>query len=272
MNASPSSILLLKDNALCLNVRPFSKTSQMVTWLSEAHGRITTPIKGALRPKSAFLGRYDLGYTCELVFYAHSRADGVHNIRECSPLIFREALRTNWRRAATANYACDLALRTAQPGLANPDLFRTLSQFLDTLECCPQYQITLALLWFEARLLQAVGVTPDFTRCPHCDDTPRHLFSVEEGYLLCPHRPTRLRTPPTLTLHDDILQLFAYFLEIPLPQLLAAAQTSTRADDLGRPEPFPGIFGLRRFLGIFLNVHLDLLPGPRRTILDLLIG
>ena len=36
--------------------------------------------------------------------------------------------------------------------------------------------------------------------------------------------------------------------------------------------PFPGIFGLRRFLGVFLSAHLDLPPGPRRTALDLLIG
>jgi hypothetical protein len=32
------------------------------------------------------------------------------------------------------------------------------------------------------------------------------------------------------------------------------------------------MFGLRRFLGVFMIEHLDLLPGPRRTVLDILIG
>ncbi len=244
----------------------------MVSWLTEDFGRVTTPIKGAQRPKSAFLGQYDVAYTCELVFYARSRGDGVHNIRECAPLRLREQLRENWRRAIAANYACDLTLRTAHPGLANPALFQTLSQLLDTLEVCPTQHVTLALLWFEARLLHVLGVAPDFTICPQCAVTPRHLFSVEEGFFLCEHRPSRMVRPPTLTLHDDLLSLFAYFQEVPLPTLLTAAHASTRTDDLGRPEPFPGIFGLRRFLGIFLNAHLALLPGPRRTTLDLLIS
>ena len=52
----------------------------------------------------------------------------------------------------------------------------------------------------------------------------------------------------------------------------ARFRAADRRDDLGRPEPFPGVFGLRRFLGVFLSAHLDLPPGPRRTTLDLLIG
>ena len=268
---TPQSALLLKSEAVCLNVRPFSKTSHMVTWLTADYGRVTTPVKGAQRPKSGFIGRYDIGYTCELVFYARE-CNGVHHIRECTPLILREALRVRWRSAVAASYACDLALRTAQPGLSNPSLFDTLGALLDTLQGCAPHEVPLALLWFECNLLCAVGVTPDFSRCPHCPPSPRGCFSVEEGRYVCPHRPSRLRTPPTLTLHDDIPELFGRFVAQPLGLTLEEARVSGRTDDLGRPEPFPGIFGLRRFLGIFLVAHLDLLPGPRRTVLDMLIG
>ena len=262
---------LLKSLAICLNVRPFSKTSQMVTWLTLGHGRVTTPVKGAQRPKSAFIGRYDVGYTCELVFYAREH-DGVHHIRECSPILLREGLRTSWRAAEAAAYACDLTLRTAQPGMANPDLFRILGNLLDTLPACAPHEATLALLWFESNLLHALGLGPDFSPCPRCAPSPRGLFSVEEGRFVCDHRPSRLRTPPTLTLHDDIPALYRRFLSHPLTETLAEARAADRRDDLGRPEPFPGVFGLRRFLGVFLSAHLDLPPGPRRTTLDLLIG
>ena len=48
---------LLKDEALCLALRPFGKTSQMVVWLTARHGLVTTPVKGAQRPKGAFLAK-----------------------------------------------------------------------------------------------------------------------------------------------------------------------------------------------------------------------
>ncbi len=268
--STAAGTLLLKGRALCLNVRPFSKTSQMVTWLTEDFGRITTPVKGAQRPKSAFLGKYDIGTTCEVVFYAHD-SNGVHHIRECTPLETRDPLRSHWRAAVAANYACDLTLRTAHPGLPTQALFQTLSTLLDTLQHCTAHEVNLALLWFESQLLDQLGVSPDFKVCPLCDPSPRHLFSVEEGCFVCEHRPSRLRKTPTMLLHDEIPQLFDQFIHASLEDLLSLARQSTRVDDLGRPEPFPGIFGLRRFLGVFLNAHLDLLPGPRRTTLDLLI-
>lgn len=269
-DAPTQHVPLLKTHALCLAARPFSKTSQMVTWLTEDRGLVTTPVKGALRPKGAFLGRYDVGYTCELVYYAHER-NGVHHIRECFPLRLRDALRTHWRAAVAATYACDLTLRVARPGLPNPTLFQHLTALLDTLPTLAPHAIALALLWFEANLLATVGLGPDFTPCASCPPSPRHRFSVEEGRFICPHRPSRLHTPPTLTLHDDIPTLHRRLLALPLPALLDAARAGARTDPLGRPEPFPGIFGLRRFLGVFLAAHLDLLPGPRRTALDLLI-
>ena len=266
-----STPTLLKTTAICLNIRPFSKTSHMVTWLSEAYGRITTPIKGAMRPKSQFLGKYDIGVTCELVIYAHESHGGIHNIRECMPLILRADLRAGWRAAVAASYACDLTMRIAQPGLPAFSQVDTLSALLDSLSDCTEREIPLALLWFESNLLCDVGVAPDFIRCPRCPSAPRHTFSVEEGRFLCEHRPSRLNRPVTVMLHNDIPDLFALFRHTPLSDILQLARASDRKDDLGRPEPFPGIFGLRRFLGLFLGSHLDMLPGPRRTVLDMLV-
>ncbi|MDO4527933.1 MAG: DNA repair protein RecO [bacterium] len=264
------TINFIKTTGICLNIRPFSKTSQMVTWLTPDVGRLTTPIKGAQRPKSAFLGKCDIGYTCEIIFYAKDH-NGVHHIKECHPINFREGLHTHWRVASVANYVCDLAMRTAQPNLANPALYNILVAMLDTLHTCQRHELSLALLWFESRVLHAIGVQPDFTICPHCPPQALHAFSTEEGRFYCEHRPSRLTHPPTLTLHDDLPTLFFTFLKMSLDEVLQQARATNRTDDLGRPEPFPGIFGLRRFLGVFINTHLDLAPGPRRTVLDLII-
>ena len=264
-------ISLIKTEAICLNVRPFSKTSHMVTWLTRSDGCLTTPVKGAQRPKSAFLGKYDIGYTCELIFYARGR-NGVHHIRECSPLHFREALRFKWHRACAAGYACDLTLRTAHGEQANEALYITLSTLLETLQHCERHEAALAILWYECTLLHLLGVAPDFTPCPHCPASDFLTFSMEEGRAFCEHRPSRLHRPPAMSLHADMRALFATFIQTPLPEILQTARETGRTDDLGRPEPFSGMFGLRRFLGVFMTEHLDLLPGARRTILDILIG
>ncbi len=280
---APNAILFEKDEAICLNVRPFSQTSQMVTWLTREHGCITTPIKGAQRPKSHFLGHYDVAYTCELVYYAHDK-NGIHHIRECTPLTFRESLRADWRAALTAAYACDLTLRIAQPNLPNPSLFTHLENLLDALSDCPNAFLSLAALWYESNLLYVTGLMPDFTPpSNHPADIPLR-FSIAQGKFIPPTPPNPTsRIPPsnsacrmphaafTISLHPEIPELFQLFLVHDIPTVLTMAKASTRTDDLGRVEPFPGIFGLRRFLGLFLNEHLDLLPGPRRTLLDLLL-
>ena len=265
------SIRLIKSEAICLNVRPFSKTSHMVTWLTRTNGCLTTPVKGAQRPKSAFLGKYDIGYTCELIFYAHGK-NGVHNIRECSPIHFREALHNSWYRATAASYVCDVTLRTTPLEQANEALFTALSTALETLQHCERHEAALAALWYECTLLHHLGVSPDFTPCEHCPDTTLVSFSIEEGRCVCEHRPSRLFRPLLISLHQEMRELFVSFITTPLPMLLSEARQSNRLDDLGRPEPFAGMFSLRRFLGVFLAEHLDLLPGTRRTLLETLIG
>ena len=43
-----------KTEAICLDIRPWSRTSHIVRWMTP-EGPVTTVVKGAVRPKSAFL-------------------------------------------------------------------------------------------------------------------------------------------------------------------------------------------------------------------------
>ena len=49
----------IKTDAICLGIHPWSKTSHVTSWLTPS-GRVATVVKGAVPPKSAFLGQYDL--------------------------------------------------------------------------------------------------------------------------------------------------------------------------------------------------------------------
>lgn len=121
----------VKSEAICLSIAPWSRTSHVVTWLTPT-GRVGTVVKGAVRPKSAFLGQYDLNYTCEIVYYARAKGE-LHALRECTPRVFRERLRGDFAALALAGYARLMADRFAPPGEECAPWYSTLAAILDRL-------------------------------------------------------------------------------------------------------------------------------------------
>ena len=104
----------IKTEAICLDIRPWSRTSHVVSWLTPT-GRVATVVKGAVRAKSQFLGQYDLNYTCDIVYYARAKGE-LHALRECAPLEMREELREDYRKLALAGYMRRLVAELAPMG------------------------------------------------------------------------------------------------------------------------------------------------------------
>ena len=121
----------VKSEAICLKITPWSRTSHIVHWLTP-HGKIATVVKGAVRPKSFFLGQYDLNYTCEIVYYLNGHGD-LHPLRECYPLALREPLRSSFRLLLLADHSRRLVAELAPFGPDAKSWFSLLSSFLDTL-------------------------------------------------------------------------------------------------------------------------------------------
>ncbi|MDP6631393.1 MAG: DNA repair protein RecO [Kiritimatiellia bacterium] len=159
--------MITKTNAIVLRVAPYSRTSHVVTWLTESAGRVSTVVKGAVRPKSSFLGQYDLGYTCELLFYERAR-NGLHVAKECSPLEMRSGLRSDWQAFVAASYICDLVLGVALPTHDGQEsTYALLGEALDAL-CERRLEPAVLLNWFELRLLHVLGYAPHLERCVSC--------------------------------------------------------------------------------------------------------
>ena len=165
-----------KAEAICLDIRPWSQTSHVVTWLTRG-GRVSTLVKGAVRPQSAFLGQYDLNYTCEIVFYSRSRAD-LHALRECSPLEIREGMRGDYRAIAVAGYFRSLVHDFAPTGPDCGAWYDALSAALDGMSADPGGAATVGgVVRFELAVLglligQIVGRWGNFTnREAHGVDT-----------------------------------------------------------------------------------------------------
>ena len=146
----------VKTEATCLRISPWSRTSHTVVWLTPA-GRVATLVKGAVRPKSAFLGQYDLDYTCEIVYYARSRGEA-HALRECFPLERRDALRDDFAALAVASYVRALADELAPQG---PDCRDWHDLVVSSLDALPgAANLVGELLAFELGALRLMGLWP----------------------------------------------------------------------------------------------------------------
>lgn len=257
--------MILTAPAIVLAIHPWSKTSHMVTWLTDGYGKFLTPVKGACRPKSAFLGQYDLFYTCALSFYRRER-DGVHAIRECAPLTFREKIRGHWRKTAIASAIASETAAIAIPPEESPLFFALLDTVLNQIEKAKTpNELRLIFLWYEIHLLKQLGLQPDFNRCPLCH-TPGQAwfrFTPESGHFLCVHRPLRTTGESAVSVHGQVRKLYRRLFHSPAATLPILTE-KWKENDFFEENPNP-LLGLFRFLGIFMKLHLDLPPTVRRV-------
>lgn len=255
--------MIISSEATVLQIRHWSRTSHMVTWLTPDYGRIVTPVKGAVRPKSAFLGQYDLYYTCDLLFYRREY-NGVHAIRECTPLKLRETLRNNWRNQSVASYIANLTAHVTPDQLSAQPLYTLLTQTLDLLNAPEPRTLPPLILWYEVHLLRHLGLLPDISTCPECH-TPDILwlrFSIPSGRFTCHHSSKSHSGENSITLHRGVVRLFNRLLNsTTLEQLTELFFAFANNKSSGTHNL---LLGLSRFLGIFITFHLEVSATTRR--------
>ena len=228
-----------KTAALVLDIRPWSRTSHIVTWLTPERGPIATIVKGAVRPKSAFLGQYDLFYTCELVYYVRAKGE-LHAIREVAPVNAREYLRGRFRATALASYASYLVKEHCPHSSEADEWYGFLGGFLDGLE--GDFDFGRKMVSLEMAFLEMAGLSPDFSGADFSAEVIP--FSIGLG---------RAGTgAKTLQLPSGAARLVAAGAE--------CADTESSAAD---------ITAAIRFLGLFMRYHIDMPPDIRRNTLQL---
>jgi len=239
--------MIIKTTGLVLRLDPFSKTSQVINWLTPDHGRIVTLAKGAKRIKNNLVGHYDCFYTCELLFY-QSRHSSLHILKECAPITPRMAFRADWRASFTASYLCDLLSRLTAPGASCPALYNWAEQTMDFLAA--QGTSKTVLNWSELKLLKHLGIAPQLTNCIKCGTKTfppdrATLFSISLGGLLCESCSTdqnRLIQPLT----QDILSMLRGWENTETPAMAKRTLCSPRQSE-----------SANRLLGAFIHYHLQ---------------
>lgn len=246
--------MILKTTAVVLRCWPYANTSRIVVWFSREHGKLAVLIKGSQRPKSFFLGQYDLFYTCELLFYARA-AGRLHIARECSPLNPRTPLRTDWRACAAASYFAGLLDQITPYDSPQPELFDLLEQGLDGLAGAAPLPAFVA--WWELRLLAGLGLAPRLDRCLACKAEWRPgaqtlRLACARGGVLCAECAHAER--------HGVLSVSPGA----LAWLQGCQQAAAVAESGPQPDPSGRLLAeALRLTGAFLGYHLDL-PLPAR--------
>ena len=224
----------IKTKGIVLDIRPWSQTSQVTTWLTPDHGPVTTLVKGAVRPKSAFLGQYDLFYTCELIYYAHA-SDELHAIREASPINMREGLRGDFRATVLASYVAHLVQEHCPRGGEAEDWFAFLER---TLDGAAEGGVSVRdMLAAEVGFLSLAGLSPDFSGADLGATTVP--FAIDRGRV---GQGTR-----TVQVPSGAVRIMS-----------------------GSEGEYADVAAAVRFLGVFLRYHLDMPPEIRRGTLQLI--
>ena len=250
--------MIEKTEAICIKISHFSKTSHIVSWLTDTHGLIQTVIKGAQRPKSWFIGQYDLFQTCEILFYTRSY-NNLHIMKECTPLTQRDGFRTNWRSAALASYFCDLISRSSFGNTHLPEYYKLLSASLDAL--IANGPSTSIMSWYELNILLTNGLAPTLNSCTSCGkiitNSHNYAFSIQQGGVICPDCSNKTNSN-IISVTPDILALLRNWQRTISP---AAARNikPTRKQTLA----------FRSLIGIFITYHLDINPVSRRAAIEI---
>lgn len=220
----------LKTTAVCLRIVPWSRTSHVVSWLTP-DGKVVTVVKGAVRPKSAFLGQYDLNYTCEILYYARAKGE-MHALRECAPLRLREELRDDYRKLALGDYFRTVGEELAPTGEDCKAWYEIMESALDHLAALGKNasftELLKELVDFEMKSLSLSGLDPQ--------------IEAEAGAF-------RLKGERSIPIDASVAEAIKHIREEKSPQIILDAT---------------------RVIGVFYQFHLDCASELRRNAIRLI--
>jgi DNA repair protein RecO (recombination protein O) len=146
-----------KSRAILLRRHLLGDTSLILHWCTESHGIVKTAAKGARTPRSAFAGRLDLFFSCDIA-WARARRGDLHALREVELLAPRAGLRASYPRTLAAAYFVALVEASVEREAPVPEIHGLLARALDWLD--GSEPSPAALLRFESRIAEILGIAP----------------------------------------------------------------------------------------------------------------
>lgn len=244
--------MIERATAIPLAIFPYSSTSHIVHWLTQHHGKISTLIKGALRPKNRFLGEYELFSTSELLYFIKPNST-LYTAKECSLLQRRPTFRTDWRAMQSASYLAALFNKTTPEEAPHPELFSLLEDVLDQAEIFGRNHQFLP--WAELHFSNAHGHAPNLGNCVLCSTREDLRFCASQGGVVC-GSCSKARKLPTLGSPPDVLAILRAWQQSESP----SSVVKTALTGKQRTE-------INALISTFMHHHFNLQPHHRHAAL-----
>jgi DNA repair protein RecO (recombination protein O) len=164
--------------------REITESSLVIAAFTDRAGKLALLAKGALRPKSPFLGRIELFTRAHLTYYENPRR-GLNVLSECDVIDPHAGLRSS---VPDFLLACSLAeLVDMGTGIASRarGVFELLAETLAAIPTFPDRELLKRR--FELRLLSLLGYSLQLSSCVSCrrGGQALRLFSAEAGGMVC---------------------------------------------------------------------------------------
>ncbi|MHC4132277.1 MAG: DNA repair protein RecO [Planctomycetota bacterium] len=164
--------MLIKDIAICIRVSDYSETSQIATFFTKEHGKISAIAKGAKRAKSAFDGPIEV-FSHGQVVYSEPVRENLATLTEFEQKRGFSVLARQLFCYHCGLFGAELVSSMTTDKDPHPELFKGFMEFLCHLEDVAQNdggrsEGLLFLVLFQLQLLSQVGLQPILTACANC--------------------------------------------------------------------------------------------------------
>lgn len=177
----------IRTPALVLRKFEYGETSQVLHLLTRDRGRVHCLAKGSMKAKSVFLGPIDVLELGEARIYP--RRDGLSILGGFERATAFPGARRSLDRLEAAFAVLEVVAECSREEQADPGLFDLAVETLHGLEATPPERTPLALLRFDLRALDALGVAPVLGACVVCgkglEGEKAPLLSPARGGALC---------------------------------------------------------------------------------------
>lgn len=171
---------------IILKLTERGEADQLVWMMTDLHGRQTFRARAAKKSKKRFAGLLQLFSLHDVTFQTSRQSWPV--IKHIEGISIPTSFRHDLEGFAAASYGSELFLRLTRENDPQPELFLLLKSYIQF--CQDQPLTPKALCRFHLRLLQELGLQPDWQHCMECGREAHEdlsfRFSTSEGGLLCP--------------------------------------------------------------------------------------
>ncbi|MGE5577082.1 MAG: DNA repair protein RecO [Syntrophothermus sp.] len=181
---------LYKTEAIVLRTRPIGEADVIVTFYTQAEGKVEASARGARRARSRLMGCVQ-PFTHERAMFF--RGKGMDSLSQGEILDSFRGLREDLFRMAYGSYIMELADLSMPERQVQEGFFELLLGTMRLMAALPAEELEKITRVFELRLMRILGYEPRLQSCAACGgELPANLrFSAMLGGALCPSCFTR---------------------------------------------------------------------------------